>query len=81
MDKIETLGSRVGIIIGILIVIIIAVVWTRNANNEEIGEMVCSERGYGEFINYDSENKTIKCAPASIKEKYDGDDMRNGLIR
>jgi len=38
----------------------------------EIGEMVCNEKGLGDFVDFDSSSKTIECEPAKQIEKYDG---------
>ena len=55
------LGICIGILIGLA-----------NSDISEIGEMVCNEKGLGDFVDFDSSSKTIECEPAKQIEKYDG---------
>ena len=55
----------VGICTGMLISI-------SSNDTPEIGEMVCNEKGLGDFVDFDRSSKTIECEPAKQIEKYDG---------
>lgn len=44
-----------------------------NEQNQIDVDVICDEHGYCENVEYDAITKTIKCEPATIKEKYDGD--------
>ncbi len=41
-----------------------------------LGEMVCQERGHGDFVKFDNEKKEIVCEPKKRKERFDGGHIR-----
>lgn len=39
---------------------------------ETMGQMICDEKGYGDFVTLDKDEKTVKCEPKKQKERFDG---------
>ena len=68
------MGDEIGfLIVGIIIGLVFGGVFFSIYHHEKtasIGDMVCSERGYGKFISY--KNNKIHCNEKPIVEKYDG---------
>jgi hypothetical protein len=54
----------VGVSVGCLI--------TYYSSTDIIGQMVCNEKGLGDFVSFDSLTKTITCKPIETKIQYDG---------
>ncbi len=37
-----------------------------------MGDMICDDAGEGEFLEFNNEKKTIRCAPQKETKKFDG---------
>lgn len=79
------------VLIAALCVLAIACVfawgWNFQSDSAEtMGQMICDEKGHGDFVTLDKDEKTVKCEPKKRKEKFnDGyvevteqDDMSKG---
>jgi len=59
----------VAIFIGFGVGLLLGLIWIDQT--ADIGQMVCEENGFGDYVSFDSSSKTIKCEPTIDKFHYD----------
>lgn len=72
-DVVEEWGPLMTIL-GLFAMLFIGTIIGQGAAGEktdELGEMVCQERGHGDFIRFEEDKNKIICDPAPNDEKFD----------
>jgi len=45
-------------------------------HTQEIGQMVCDEYGFGEYQDFDSDNKVVECNEKYVEKTFDSGKVR-----